>query len=410
MNPSSFFDLMPTFKGGLATIRDQLCLVALILAFAGLVIHTFAALVRKNIAHMFPTLVRLALVAITITFIGPWGDMFVSAVNGWIADLGVSGATSNIFVDYQAAIARKMGTAAAANNFAQPSNQGTPTVASNFRGGGGGNATGALLTHYAYPGDNGGTPGGKIDSDSARGIGAFPFSSAPGSLIPGYSAALTDSAAAAYGIQPGQQFTITTTGGQTYNLVYADRAPESDQRVDIYDPQGQLPGGNNFSASIASINGGPVVLEQSGLASIMPNPGGSIGDQLMWAFTLGLSWIASAIMWLMQVAQQILYLIEIAVAPVFVAMLMIPALTHLARQFFMTIVAVCLWPFAWAVCDLVSKLLIDIAVNPAGSVAGAIGAAASLVTGPLAGMAYLLVVAVWVIGSTIAARSLSRRF
>jgi hypothetical protein len=218
-----------------------------------------------------------------------------------------------------------------------------------------------------------------------------------------YSAALTASAAKQYTVQPGQSFTVTTTGGQTYNLVYADTAPESDARVDIYDPNNALGGGNNFSESIISINGGAIVQGQSGLDSMLPNPGGSIGDQILWAITLGLSWIASGIMYLMTIAQQLLYLLEIAVSPVFVACLMVPALTHLARRFFMTLVSICLWPLAWSVCNLVSQVLINIAVDPTNDGTLSTLNTGSLLTGPLAGVAYLLVVAVWVIGSTIAA-------
>ena len=108
-------------------------------------------------------------------------------------------------------------------------------------------------------------------------------------------------------------------------------------------------------------------------------------------------------MWLMTIAQQLLYLLEIAISPVFVACLMVPALTHLARRFFLILVGICLWPLAWAVCNLVSQFLINLAVNPTNN--GILNDlnTASVLTGPLAGIAYLLVVAVWVIGSTIAA-------
>ena len=53
---------------------------------------------------------------------------------------------------------------------------------------------------------------------------------------------------------------------------------------------------------------------QTGLGSMMPNPGGSIQDQVLWAFTFALSWVASAVMWLMNIVRQMLYLIEIAVS------------------------------------------------------------------------------------------------
>jgi hypothetical protein len=80
---------------------------------------------------------------------------------------------------------------------------------------------------------------------------------------------------------------------------------------------------------------------------------------------------------------------------------MIPSLTHLARRFFTTLVAICLWPLAWAICDLVTKFLIDLAVNPSSNTGLGAANTAALVSGPLAGLAYLIVVAVWVIGSTL---------
>jgi hypothetical protein len=374
--------------------------VGLVLAFAGLLVHVAIALARKDISHTMPTLVRLAVISIVIGSLSVWADLLVGGVNALISEMGANGAGGNIFLDYQAAVARKMGTAAAAVNSSRvPSSAGQP-VPSPLPGPSSQTASRTILTHYAYPGDNGGTPGGKIDSNSARGIGAFEWDSAPGSLIPMYSAALTASAAQQYGLSPGQSFSITS-GGQTYKLLYADVAPESDSRIDIYDPSGTLPGGNSFSQGVDSVNGGPVVQGQSGLAFMLPNPGGSIGDQLMWAITLALSWAAAAVMWLMQIAQQLLYLIEVAISPAFIAMLMIPALSHLARRFFMTLVSICLWPLAWSICDLVTKFLIDLAVNPTGSSGLAIANGAAFVTGPLGPMAYLLVVAIWVIGSSL---------
>jgi hypothetical protein len=204
-------------------------------------------------------------------------------------------------------------------------------------------------------------------------------------------------------VQPGQSFTVGTSTGSTYNLVYADRAPQSDVRVDIYDPNNALGAGNNFSQGLTSLNGGPIVQGATGLQSMLPNPGGSIGDQVMWAIALSLSWVASAIMYLMTIAQKILYLIEIAISPVFIAFLMIPALAHLARRFFMILVGICLWPFGWAVANMVTRILIDLAVNPTMNQGLATANVAASLTGPLAGFAYLIIIAVWVIGSTLAA-------
>jgi hypothetical protein len=405
MNTTNFLGLLPDFVNGVHALHNELLGAALVICFVGLIVHVCMALTGRSASLLFPSLVRLALIPIIIVSLASWGDMLSSAVEGLISDIGGNGNGANIFEDYQAAIARKMGTAAAAANISQ-TNQGSgmPTTEGDTSGGYTAQALrGVELTHYAYPGDADG------DSKSSQGIGAFSWDSAPGSLIPMYSAALTPAAAQQYEISAGQSFTVTTTSGQTYNLVYADTTPQTYQgqdlgpRVDIYDPNNVLGGGDNFEQSISSINAGAVVAGQSGLASMLPNPGGSIGDQVLWAITLGLSWIASAIMWLMWIAQQLLYLVEMAVAPVFVACLMVPALTHLARRFFMVLVGICLWPLGWAVCNLVSKALIDIAVNPTNNTALGIANTASFISGPLAGVAYLLVVAVWVIGSTLAA-------
>jgi P-type conjugative transfer protein TrbL len=108
---------------------------------------------------------------------------------------------------------------------------------------------GQILTHYAYPGDS--TP----DPNSAAGIGNH-----DNQLVPMQSAALTATAAQQHGVVVGQSFSVTASNGQTYNLIYADTAPESDSRVDIYDPNNALGGGNNFSAQVTSFNGGPVLM------------------------------------------------------------------------------------------------------------------------------------------------------
>jgi hypothetical protein len=400
MNSNNFFSALPNFINGVHTLQNELIMGAYVIAAAGLMIHTIHALVGKNLAVMFPTLVRLALVPIVIMTLQTWGDLLVTAVNGLVADVGGNGNGANVFQDYQNAVARKLGTAAAAANVNQSNLANVPLTEGDTSGGFTQPAlTGVTLTDYGYEPPS--SP--NYDTNSANGIGAFPFDTAPGSLIANYSAALSPDMAAKYNLQPGQTFTITTTTGQVYNLQYADKTADYlTGRVDIYSPSGQL-GGDNFSQQVSSINNGPVTAGQTGLASMMPNPGGSIGDQVLWAITLGLSWVAMGVQYLMTIAQQILYLIEIAISPLFIACLMVPALSYLATRYFMVLVGVCLWPLAWGICNLVTILLIDFAVNPTGNnVIGGLNTA-SVVTGPLAGIAALLVVAVWVIGSTVLA-------
>src|SRR5271165_5121011 len=124
-------------------------------------------------------------------------------------------------------------------------------------------ATAQTLTHYGSAADSTGDP------NSRQGIGAFSFSSAPGSLVPMQSAALSASVAQQYGITPGQSFSVTA-GGTTYNLVYADVVPASytnnagqvipeGPRIDVYDPNNVLGSANGFRAPVASVNQGPVL-------------------------------------------------------------------------------------------------------------------------------------------------------
>ena len=85
---------------------------------------------------------------------------------------------------------------------------------------------------YGYAGDS--TP----DSNSAAGIGAFPFDDTPGSLQAGTDAALKkEDAENIYHVQPGETF-VNPADGKTYR--YADVipswSPSKPGYVDVYDP------------------------------------------------------------------------------------------------------------------------------------------------------------------------------
>jgi|SRR6516162_7557848 hypothetical protein len=70
------------------------------------------------------------------------------------------------------------------------------------------------------------------DKDTAAGRGKFH------SLEPGVSAALTDSAAKALGVQPGDWIKVTYPNGSVQIRRYDDRAPQKENRVDLYQPRG----------------------------------------------------------------------------------------------------------------------------------------------------------------------------
>jgi hypothetical protein len=101
--------------------------------------------------------------------------------------------------------------------------------------------------------------------------------------------------------------------------------------------------------------------------------------------------------WIMTGVQQIFYLIEIAISPIFIGLIVVPAFVGIASRFFSSLIAICLWPLGWAISDLVTKALIDLAVNPANNpAAGGPGGTVLL-------LGYWVVLAIWVIGSSLLA-------
>jgi hypothetical protein len=128
---------------------------------------------------------------------------------------------------------------------------------------------------YGYVGDL--TP----DSNSLRGIGAFAHTSKPGSLVPNFSAALTDEYAAKLGIKPGDTF---QHNGSTYR--YDDRQPSGlghNDFVDVYTPNrppdaGVSPAEIARQAAIAKGNPNtPVYSLGSGLSHLAPQQGSGPG-------------------------------------------------------------------------------------------------------------------------------------
>jgi hypothetical protein len=129
------------------------------------------------------------------------------------------------------------------------------------------------ITAYGYVGDT------SPDSNSSNGIGNHDnqltaFNGSTG------DAALTASAAQEYGVSVGQTFTVTGANGQVYTLTYEDTAPESASRIDIYDPNQLLTGGNdnNFSTTATSFDGNPVTSSGNGTGGSNSVAGGASGQ------------------------------------------------------------------------------------------------------------------------------------
>ena len=312
-------------------------------------------------------------------------------MNDVISQMGIGQLNGGVFADYRNAVAQKFGSnsAAATQGVSPSSNQGFPSVEGDTSGGFSPQVTGVKITHYGFPNDP--TP----DSNSAKGIGAFNFDSTPGSLKPLYSAALSPDVAQQYNIVPGQEFSVGLANGQTMTLQYADStASELAGRVDIYDPSGTL---STDGVGVTSINGGALTGPQSGDGGWISKIVDSLTVGLLWPLVHLLNMIALGCMWLMMAVQQIFYIVEIAVSPIFIGFLMIPRLVGTATRFFCSLVAITLWPLGWAVSDLLTKALIDMSVNPTNN----LGETALGSVGTFLGM--WVVLAIWVIGSSLMA-------
>jgi hypothetical protein len=104
-----------------------------------------------------------------------------------------------------------------------------------------------------------------------------------------------------------------------------------------------------------------------------------------------LSWVASAIMLFASGIQMIVILIEQSISPIFIAAFMIPALVGMATRFCTLFVAVACWPIGFRIADIITKALLDLAVNSSNNQAVA---AANVIGGS---MILWIAVAVWII-------------
>src|SRR5258708_31148163 len=87
----------------------------------------------------------------------------------------------------------------------------------------------------------------------------------------------------------------------------------------------------------------------------------------------------------------------IGISLIFLGCLLIPPLGQLAARFFTNYVALALWPLGWGIANLVTKALIDLAVNPSNN--GGLGAFNFLG----GGYVWWLGLGLWALFSSIAA-------
>jgi hypothetical protein len=320
-----------------------------------------------------------------LTFLPTWANTFQEGVADVIQQCWGTNFPGSAYTAYVRAIGTKFGTGSlpsAAN-----------TIGGTLRGSGQTSNTGIQITHYGYPSD----PNGNANDHA--GIGAFPFDAAPGSL--GNigvlrAAALSPDIAAAYNINPGDSFNIQLAGGQTMSLVYADKTdPSLTGRIDLYDPNDAI--GSLDGAQVVAVSG---VQTQ---ASMTPgdagfnwaNPLESIFANLQKWSVWWMSGIALAIMVFMAVLQQFLYQIELAISPIFIGLMLVPALRGISTHFFLNLAGLLLWPFGWVVSGLGTQFFVDLAVNATSQQPSALYA--------VGGLAIWIVLANWTITSAAAA-------
>ncbi len=391
---NSILSLMPGFTAEAKQLFTILTGTTFVFLFLGLIMAAARAMQERSLQSVQSQLMRMTICMVLLISIGTWGNILAGAVNDIVNELGLSGPSGNVYNAYQKAIAQKFGSDSAGQN-----------AAFNAPAGSGSGAPQAVngplqLTHYGY--EKEGDP--NFDINSSQGKGAFAFDDTPGSLqninATGVTAAaLSPDVVQQYHLSPGQQFTATS-GGQTLNLVFADKTADYlTGRIDLYDPNNTF---QDSGAAVSSVQGGSIIEGGAGggtgsfLGGWISKIGDSLTVALLFPLTHMLSLIALGIMWLMQAVQQILFIIEIAISPIFIGMLAVRGLIHTASRFFSSLVALSMWGLGWAVCDLLTNVLIHLAMNPTNN---AIATAVS----PLTGIGLFLALAIWVIGSSFAA-------
>ena len=388
MNSNAILQLSPDFLAGVVKLHDLLEQFAWLFCGTGLLMLCAQAYRENCIRGLWPNFIRVTVAVALLSFLPTWADAFQDAVTDVVHECFGTSFPGGAFAAYEQAIATKFGAASigTASQIIGALSGGQPQA-----------PEGQLhLTHYGYekPGDP------NYDSRSANGIGAFPFDTAPGSLNAigaGRAVALSPDVAAAYNLQPNQSFNIQTADGQTMSFVYADKTdPSLTNVIDVFDPANTM--GNLSGVGVTSVAGGQVSAGQlSGFD--FSHPIESFFSMLQQWSVWALSIIALAIMMGMVVLQQFLYQIELAISPIFIGLMLVPALRGISTHFFTNLAGLLLWPFGWVISGLGTQFFIDLAVG-ASNQGEAVQSPGLYAVG---GLVFWVLLAIWTIGSAIAA-------
>lgn len=132
--------------------------------------------------------------------------------------------------------------------------------------------------------------------------------------------------------------------------------------------------------------------QDSSLIDRLFGPNGGLGDVILYAIVYLTAKCAQLIMWVAFIAQQILMLSGVSVAPLFIASLLVPSLGHTAAKYFTSLAAVALFPLGWGFASAFTDALLRVAAEDG----------ADLIDfGADVGLSF--VISLWLLISTIAA-------
>jgi hypothetical protein len=328
-----FLDLLPGFVSGAHQIHNLLAGVTFVLAVAGLLLIVNQAFREQSVKSVKSALVRLIVIVIMLGTLGGWGDILSSAVDDLAAQAGLSPNGGGVFEAYREAVARKFGSDSAA-----------PAANAFESGGSNGQSTGTTgdftVPDGAATGSNTGIKLTRYGYEQP-GDPNYDSNSAQGIGAFGF-----DSSAGS--LVPLQSAALSPDVAQQYNLVPGQQftvTTANGQQISLVyaDNTADYLSGRvdiydpfsqlaNDGAAVTSINGGPIVAN---------NGSGT------------------------------------------------------ATRFFCFLVAITLWPLAWAICDLLTRALIELAVNPANNLGASVFGASAMMLG------YWVLLAIWVMGSSV---------
>jgi mannosyl-glycoprotein endo-beta-N-acetylglucosaminidase len=415
----TILDLMPTFTGGAHALHDALLPVTLLLCGTGIIIRGVQAYHAQRLGAVMPVLIRMGCIALLAGSLGDIGNTVNGIVTGLLQSTGFAANgfnTGNVFQDYLAAVAKKFGSDGAG----QTGQTQAPTTAPNsYTGAGQNTQLGGLLAgneaNFAAAGAANGVdplfleaiamvetgngtshalqaynnPAGLMDPSTPNDTGFFKYAT----LQDGINAEAST-----------LQANYISQGLTTISAIGAKYAPAGA----INDVGGtNADWANEVSAAYQNLGGtsmsmGTAQATTTGNNSILGGWISKLGDSLTVAllgpFTYVLSLVALACMWIMTGVQNVLYVVEVALSPLFIGCLLVPALVTIASRFLSLLVGLCLWPVGWLVSDMITKALIDLAINPTNSLSQTVG---------FSGVAGLygiwIVLAIFVIGSSFLA-------